>query len=168
MNEKQQATTRNSKWKDDPEAEASAQNLVRRKGDPIGPGENRSGEPNKRLTNSQTSSETTEFIKACITTLFNYPKKNSEHKSIRTPAEICSTALDQLFEVSSTVKKITPTYIVIQNSGVPILISEANLATTQTVKCTENGSYNETLDKPLNNKDLVYRLLAHMDQVTNL
>ena len=87
---------------------------------------------------------------------------------MRTPAEICSTALDQLFEVSSTEKKITPTYIVIQNSGIPILISEANLATTQTVKCTKNGSYNETLDEPLNKNELVYRLLAHMDQVTNL
>merc|ERR1712105_91613 len=65
VNEKQQAksmgdseaTTGNSKWKDvpeaeasgDPEATASAQNPVRRKGDPIGPEENKSGEPNKRI-----------------------------------------------------------------------------------------------------------------------
>ena len=167
VNEKQQATStgdaeataRNSKWKDDPEAEASAQNPVRRKGNSIGSGENRSGEPNKPLTNSQTTSESTEVIKACITTLFNHPKKHSE---------LCSTALNQLFEISSTEKKITPTYIVIQNSGIPILISEANLATTQTVKCTKNGSYNETLDEPLNKNELVYRLLGHMDQVTNL
>ena len=56
----------------------------------------------------------------------------------------------------------------IKNSGVPILISEANLGITQTPNCNINGIYNETLDTQLNKVTLVHKLFAHMDQVTNL
>ena len=125
VNEKQQATsmgdaeatTRNSEWKDDPEAEASAQNPVRRK-----------GKPRSHTENSQTNSVNPGTIKACITSSINHPKEHSK---------FCSTTLNQLVETSLTERRITPTYILVQNSGVPILISETNLETTQTTKCTK-------------------------------
>ena len=98
-------------------------------------------------------------IKACITSLFNHPKEHSES---------CSTAMNQLIENNISEKRITPTYILVRNSGVPILISETNLNTTQTTKCNKDGAYNETLKKPLDKEELMYRLMAHLNQVTNL
>ena len=59
------------------------------------------------------------------------------------------TASTQILEDSSTIKRITPTYIVIKNSGVPILISETNLEIAQTASCARNGVNNETLDTTL-------------------
>ena len=71
-------------------------------------------------------------------------------------------------ETNITEKRIAPTFILVPNSGVPILISNTSIETTQTTKCKNNGVYNETLDKLLDKEELVYRLMAHLDQVTNL
>ena len=78
-----------------------------------------------------------------------------------------------VLEDISKIKKITPTYIVIKNSGIPIVISDTNLQLSQTASCVGNGVNNETLGTPAQiNKQrtssLMHKLLAHMDQVTVL
>ena len=78
-----------------------------------------------------------------------------------------------VLEDISKIKKVTPTYIVIKNSGIPIVISDTNLQIAQTASCAGNGVNNETLGTPvqinkLSKGSLMHRLLAHMDQVTVL
>ena len=126
-------------------------------------------------------------VKACLTILFGNPEENPQYELLEASAISClaalfkavkqtpymesvdannQTASIQILEDSST--KITPTYIVIKNSGIPILISEDNLEIAKTAKCAKNGINNETLDTTLSKETLVHKLLAHMDQVTNL
>ena len=140
--------TKNQKWEGNQGTETSAQNPVKQ-----------INEPKRKPEESQTNSINTGPIKACITSLFNHPNEHSES---------CSTALNQLIENNISEKRITPTYILVRNSGVPILISETNPETTQTTKCNKNGAYNETLKEPVDKEGLMYRLLAHLNQVTNL
>ena len=78
-----------------------------------------------------------------------------------------------VLEDISKIKKMTPTYIVIKNSGIPIVISDTNLQIAQTASCAGNGVNNETLGTPvqinkLSKGSLMHKLLAHMDQVTVL
>ena len=100
--------------------------------------------------------------------------RNNEESMRTTGGNIhYQTTPGEILEDSSKVKRITPTYIVIKNSGIPILISETNLQIAQTASCARNGVNNETLDTTLQiNKlsrgSLVHKLLAHLDQVTNL
>ena len=145
---KQQKETKNQKWEGNQGTETSAQNPTKQ-----------IDKLKKKPEEGQTNSINTGPIKACITSLFNHPNKDSES---------CSTALSQLIENNISEKKITPTYILIGNSGIPIVISETNLETTPGTKCNKDGAYNETLGKPLNKGELMYKLMAHLNQVTNL
>jgi len=110
--------------------------------------------------------------KICLAAIFKavkqIPQNNGEYMKSFEEKTNNQTASTDILGDSSTIKRITPTYIVIKNSGVPILISEANLEITQTAKCAKNRINNETLDTTLNKETLVHKLLAHMDQVTNL
>ena len=145
---KQQKETKSQKWKDNQKTQASDQKSARQ-----------TSKQKSQTEESQTNSINTGPIKTCITSLFNHPNKDSES---------CSTALNQLIKNNISEKRITPTYILVQNSGIPILISETNLETTQTSECNKEGTYNETIKKPLAREELMYRLMAHLDQITNL
>ena len=146
--QKQQENSRNKKGKPNPKTEESAQKVVRQGKEPKDPIESNKENPPNTVT-----------MKECITSLFNHPKEHSGS---------CSTILKQLMEANITEKRIAPKFIVVPNSGVPILISNTSIETTQTTKCKNKGVYNETLDKLLDKEELVYRLMAHLNQVTNL
>ena len=131
----------------------------------------------KESQNDKESVKTSGRDTLYLTAPFKILEESSQNKeeSERSPSinSPCLTAPMELSEESSKFKKITPTYIVVKNSGTPIIMSETNLQIAQTASCTNNGLDNKTLDTTLQENKLsiesiVHNLLAQLDQFTNL